>query len=78
MRVSIAVRTNSQSEKKQEHKVLHSERSAESYASASDLPESVDSAAAAAKSEHGVPTLTLPKKDVRQSRRVAIGHRALA
>ena len=72
-RVSLTAKTNSQSEKKDGAKVIYSERSSESYARTFELPQSVDSAEAIAKFENGVLTLTLPKKNAPQSRRVAIG-----
>ena len=72
-RVSLTAKTNSQSEKKDGDKVIYSERSSESYARTFELPQSVDSAEAVAKFENGVLTLTLPKKNAPQSRRVAIG-----
>ncbi len=71
-RVSLSAKTNSQSEKKEGDKVLYTERSSETYARAFELPQAVDSAAAVARFENGVLTLTLPKKDVPQTRRVAI------
>ena len=70
--VSISARTNSQSEKKDGEKIIYSERSSESYGRLFELPQAVDSAAAVAKFENGVLTLTLPKKDVPQTTRLAI------
>ncbi len=71
-RVSLSAKTNSQTEKREGDKVLYSERNSESYARAFELPQAVDSAAAVAQFENGVLTLTLPKRDVPQTRRVAI------
>ena len=71
-RVSVSAKTNTASEKKEGDKVLYSERSSESYARSFELPQAVDSAASVAKFENGVLTLTLPKKDVPQTRRIAI------
>jgi HSP20 family protein len=71
-RVSVSAKTNSQSEKKVGDKVLYSERSSESYARSFELPQVVDSAAAVAKFENGLLTLSLPKKEVPQTRRIAI------
>jgi HSP20 family protein len=70
--VSIIAKTNSHSEKKDGDKVIYSERTSESFARAFELPQSVDSAAAGAKFENGVLILTLPKRNVPQTRRVAI------
>ena len=70
--VSISAKTNSQSEKKDGDKVIYSERTGESFARAFELPQRVDSAASVAKLENGVLTLTLPKKDAPQTRRLAI------
>ncbi|MCB2022695.1 MAG: Hsp20/alpha crystallin family protein [Burkholderiaceae bacterium] len=72
VRVSISAKTNSQSEKKEGEKVLYSERTHESYARSFELPQAVDSDAAVAKFENGVLTLTLPKKDVPKTRRLAV------
>jgi HSP20 family protein len=70
--VSVSAKTNSQSEKKDGDKVIYSERTSESFARSFELPQAVDSAAAVAKFENGVLTLTLPKKDAPQTRRLAI------
>jgi len=72
VRVSISAKTNSQSEKKEGEKVLYSERTHESYARSFELPQAVDSDAAVAKFENGVLTLTLPKKDVPKTRKLAV------
>lgn len=71
-RVSISARTNSQSEKKEGDKVLYTERTTESYARAFELPQAVDANAAVARFENGLLTLSLPKKDAPQSRRISI------
>lgn len=71
-RVSISARTNSLSEKKEGEKVLYSERTTESFARAFELPQVVDSNAAVAKFENGLLTLSLPKKDAPQTRRISI------
>ena len=70
--VSISARADSQAEQKAGEKVLYSERSHESYARAFELPQAVDAAAAEAKFEDGVLTLTLPKKDTPKSTRIAV------
>lgn len=72
VRVSISAKTNSQSEKKEGEKVLYTERTHESYARSFELPQTVDSEAAVAKFENGVLTLTLPKKDVPKTRKLAV------
>ena len=71
-RVSISARTNSQSEKKEGDKVLYTERTTESYARAFELPQAVDANATVARFENGLLTLSLPKKDAPQSRRISI------
>lgn len=72
VRVSIAAKINTQTEKKEGEKVLYSERTHESYARSFELPQAVDSETAAAKFENGVLTLTLPKKNAPQSRKLAV------
>lgn len=72
VRVSISAKTNTQTEKKEGEKVLYSERTHESYARSFELPKAVDSEAAVAKFENGVLTLTLPKKNAPQSRKLAV------
>lgn len=71
-RVSVTAKVDTKSDKKDGDKLLYSERTHESYSRAFELPQPVDSAAAGAKFENGVLTLTLPKRDVPQTRRVAI------
>ncbi len=72
VRVSISAKTNAQSDKKEGEKLLYSERTHETYARSFELPQAVDSEAAVAKLENGVLTLTLPKKNLPQSRRLAV------
>ena len=71
-RVSVSAKVDTKSERKDGDKLIYSERTYESYSRAFELPQAVDSAAAVAKFENGVLTLTLPKRDVPQTRRVAI------
>ncbi len=70
--VSISAKVTSHSERKEGERVLYSERSQESYARAFELPQAVDAQAADAKFDHGVLTLTLPKKDAPRSTRLAV------
>lgn len=72
VRVSITAKRESQSEKKDGEKLLYSERTHESYARSFELPQAVDSETAVAKFENGVLTLTLPKKNAPQSRKLAV------
>jgi HSP20 family protein len=70
--VSIQAKVVQLREQKDGERVLYSERSAQSYARSFELPQAVDSAAAKAEFVNGVLTLTLPKKDVVKSQRIAI------
>lgn len=70
--VSIQAKIVQTREQKDGERVLYSERSAQSYARAFELPQAVDSGAAKAEFVNGVLTLTLPKKDVAKSQRIAI------
>lgn len=72
VRVSLSAKVNTQSEKKDGEKVLYSERTHESYARSFELPQAVDAETAVAKFENGVLTLTLPKKNAPQSRKLAV------
>ncbi len=52
--------------------MLYSERTHEAYARSFELPQAVDSESAVAKFENGVLTLTLPKTNAPQSRKLAV------
>jgi HSP20 family protein len=71
-RVSISAGADSRTEQKDGEKLLYSERRHESFARSFELPQAVNSEAAQATFENGVLTLTLPKKEVPQARRVTI------
>ncbi len=70
--VSIRATRKSANEQKDSEKILFSERSYESYARTFELPQAVDSAAAQAKFENGVLTLTLPRVNAPQVKRVSV------
>ena len=70
--VSIGARLATQSERKEGARVLYSERTQQSYARAFELPQAVDAAAAEAKFENGVLTLTRPKKIAPKSTRLEV------
>ncbi|MFN0161285.1 MAG: Hsp20/alpha crystallin family protein [Burkholderiales bacterium] len=70
--VTISAEVRQQDEKKQADKVLRSERYFGQVSRSFQLPVEVDVAAAKAKYDNGVLTLTLPKKNQPGSKRLAI------
>jgi HSP20 family protein len=70
--ISIQAKLVEAREQKEGERVLYSERSAQSFARSFELPQPVDSAAAKAEFVNGVLTLTLPKKEVSKTQRLAI------
>ena len=70
----VTVRAESQrnAEKKEGERVVHRERSTTSYARTFTLPAEVDQAEAGAKLDHGVLTLTLPKRGARAAARINV------
>jgi HSP20 family protein len=71
-RVTIEAEVRRTTERKEGETVMHAERVVRKYARSFDLPQEVDDAQAAARLEHGVLTLTLPKKQASQSRLLTI------
>ena len=71
-RVTIEAEVRRETERKEGETVMHAERVVRKYARSFELPVEVDDAQAVAKLEHGVLTLTLPKKQAAQSRRLTI------
>jgi HSP20 family protein len=70
--VTVQAQTQHSEEKKEGERVVYRERSASSYARSFTLPAEVDQADAAAKLEHGVLTLTLPKRGARSAAQITV------
>jgi HSP20 family protein len=71
-RVSIEAETKQESEKKDGERVIYAERSTRRYARSFTLPAEVDDAQAQAKFENGILTLSLPKKESAQAKRISV------
>jgi HSP20 family protein len=71
-RVTIEAEVRRESERKEGESVMHTERVVRKYARSFEMPHEVDDTQAVAKLEHGVLTLTLPKKQAAQSRLLTI------
>jgi HSP20 family protein len=71
-RVTIEAEVRRETERKEGETVMHAERVVRKYARSFELPHEVDDGQAVAKLEHGVLTLTLPKKQASQSRQLTI------
>lgn len=71
-RVAIEARTTKNEERKEGDRVVYSERSVASYARSFTLPAEVDQAESDARIEHGVLTLTLPKKRAASSVQISV------
>ncbi len=71
-RVTIEAEVRRETERKEGETVMHAERVVRKYARSFELPHEVDDAQSAAKLEHGVLTLILPKKQASQSRQLTI------
>jgi HSP20 family protein len=70
--VNIEAEQNAQTERKEGGRVVYSERSGTRFARRFNVPTEVDQAASQAKREHGVLTLTLPKKVPTGARQITI------
>ncbi len=71
-RVTIEAKVRRETERKEGETVMHAERVVRRYARSFELPHEVDDSQAVARLEHGVLTLTLPKKQASQSRLLTI------
>jgi HSP20 family protein len=71
-RVTIEAETKQEEEKKEGENVVYAERSARKFVRSFLLPTEVDDAAADAKLEDGVLTLTLPKKQANAAKRLTV------
>jgi HSP20 family protein len=70
--VTVQANTQRVDEKKESERLVYRERAATSYARTFTLPVEVDQAEAGAKLEHGVLTLTLPKRGARTAAQIAV------
>jgi HSP20 family protein len=70
--VSVEAHSQRTEEKKEGDRVVYRERALSSYARTFTLPAEVDQAEAGARLEHGVLTLTLPKRGARSAAQVKI------
>lgn len=71
-KVSLQAQSATSDEKKDGERVLYRERTAASYSRSFTLPVEVDQAESGAKLEHGVLTLTLPKRHVRAAAQITV------
>lgn len=70
--VSVQASAEQRDERKDGERVVYRERSAVRYARSFTLPVEVDAAEAGAKLDHGVLTLTLPKRNARAASQITI------
>jgi HSP20 family protein len=70
--VTVQAETTRQEEKKDGERLLYRERAASRYARTFTLPVEVDQGEAAARLEHGVLTLTLPKRSARSAAQIPV------
>jgi HSP20 family protein len=70
--VTVQAESQRNEEKKEGERVVYRERSSTSYARTFTLPLEVDQAEAGAKVDHGVLTLTLPKRGARAAARINV------
>jgi HSP20 family protein len=70
--VSVQAETTRVEEKKDGERLLYRERAASRYARTFTLPVEVDQGEAAARLEHGVLTLTLPKRNARSAAQIPV------
>ena len=70
--ITVQAQSQHAEEKKEGERVVYRERSAVSYARTFTLPLEVDQAQANAKLDHGVLTLTLPKRGVRGAAQLTV------
>jgi HSP20 family protein len=71
-RVSIEAESRHEEEKKEGETVVYTERTARKFMRSFMLPSEVDESASDAKLEHGILTLTLPKKQASAAKRLTI------
>ncbi|GAB4472727.1 MAG: Hsp20/alpha crystallin family protein [Burkholderiaceae bacterium] len=71
-RVLISAESKTEKTRKDGGRVIYAERSSASFARSFELPSEVTEAGAEARYENGVLTLTLPKKEAAQAKRLTI------
>jgi HSP20 family protein len=71
-RVTVQAHTQRSEERKDGERVLYRERAQASYARTFTLPLEIDQSEAGAKLEHGVLTLTLPKRSARGGSQITV------
>jgi HSP20 family protein len=70
--VTVQAQRQRVEERKDDERLIHRERTLASYARSFTLPLEVDQADAVAKLEHGVLTLTLPKRSARSAAQITV------
>jgi HSP20 family protein len=70
--VTVQAESQHKPEKKEGERIVYRERSTTSYARTFTLPLEVDQTDAGAKLDHGVLTLTLPKRSARAAARISV------
>lgn len=70
--ITVQAQTQRSDEKKDGERIVYRERSVSSYARSFTLPLEVDQTEASAKLEHGVLTLTLPKRGARSAAQLTV------
>jgi HSP20 family protein len=70
--ITVQAQSQRSDERKDGERVVYRERSVTSYARTFTLPAEVDQAEAGAKLEHGVLTLTLPKRGARNAAQITV------
>jgi HSP20 family protein len=70
--VSVQAQAQAQDERKEGERLVYRERSVANFARSFNLPSEVDQAESGAKLEHGVLTLTLPKRSARSAAQITV------
>lgn len=70
--VSVQAQAQAQDERKEGERLVYRERSVASFARSFNLPSEVDQAESGAKLDHGVLTLTLPKRSARSAAQITV------
>lgn len=70
--VNVQAQAEAQDERKEGERLVYRERSVASFARSFTLPAEVDQAESGARLEHGVLTLTLPKRSARSAAQITV------
>jgi HSP20 family protein len=70
--VSVQAQAQAQDERKEGERLVYRERPVASFARSFSLPSEVDQTESGAKLEHGVLTLTLPKRSARRAAQITV------